>query len=119
IAWGLNLSASALRHCRGYVAFRNLWLFMSLPAFFFDRVTADIRQQMDGVLALTEQLSRQRLTPDVQACVSGVEEAAGGIRRMLDAALDLRSVAVDGLTTNPAPLRLRELVDEGHSRWQP
>jgi CheY-like chemotaxis protein len=92
---------------------------MSLPAFFFDRVTADIRQQMDGVLALTEQLSRQRLTPDVQACVSGVEEAAGGIRRMLDAALDLRAVAVDGLTTNPAPLRLRELVDEVHNRWQP
>src|SRR5258708_33817895 len=92
---------------------------MSLPAFFFDRVTADIRQQMDGVLALTEQLSRQRLTPDVQACVSGVEEAAGGVRRMLDAALDLRSVATEGLTTDPAPLRLRELVDEVHSRWQP
>jgi CheY-like chemotaxis protein len=92
---------------------------MSLPAFFFDRVTADIRQQMDGVLALTEQLSRQRLTPDVQACVSGIEESAGGIRRMLGAALDLRSVAVDGLTTNPAPLRLRELVDEVHNRWQP
>src|SRR5437763_1359028 len=55
---------------------------MSLPAFFFDRVTADIRQQMDGVLALTGQLARQRLTPDVQACVAGVEEAAGGIGRV-------------------------------------
>ncbi|HEY0436403.1 MAG TPA: response regulator [Phenylobacterium sp.] len=92
---------------------------MSLPVFFFDRVTADIRQQMDGVLALTEQLSRQRLSPDAQACVAGVDEAASGIRRMLDAALDLRSVATDGLTCDPAPLRLRELVDEVHSRWQP
>lgn len=92
---------------------------MSLPAFFFDRVTADIRQQMDGVLALTEQLSRQRLTPDVQACVSGVEEAATGVRRMLTAALDLRSVATEGMTTDAAPVRLRELVDEVHSRWQP
>jgi CheY-like chemotaxis protein len=92
---------------------------MSLPAFFFDRVTADIRLQMDGVLALTEQLSRQRLTPDVQACVSGVEEAASGVRRMLDAALDLRNVAVQGLTTDPQPLRLRELIDEVHNRWQP
>jgi len=92
---------------------------MSLPAFFFDRVTADIRQQMEGVLALTEQLSRQPLTPDVQACVSAVEEAAGGVRRMLGAALDLRTVAVDGLTTDLAPLRLRELVDEVHTRWEP
>ena len=34
--------------------------FMSLPEFFFERVTADIRERMDGVLALTEQLVRQR-----------------------------------------------------------
>jgi CheY-like chemotaxis protein len=92
---------------------------MSLPAFFFERVTADIRQQMEGVLALTEQLGRQRLTPDVQACVSGVEEAASGVRRMLDAALDLRNVAVKGLATDPQPLRLRELIDEVAARWQP
>jgi CheY-like chemotaxis protein len=92
---------------------------MSLPAFFFERVTDDIRQQMDGVLALTGQLARQRLTPDVQACVSGVEEAAGGVRRMLDLALDLRNVAVKGLTCDPQPLRLRELIDEVHARWQP
>src|SRR5436305_1390720 len=50
---------------------------MSLPAFFFDRVTADIRQQMDGVLALTEQLSRQRLTPDAQARVREVDSRFG------------------------------------------
>src|SRR5690242_20366873 len=92
---------------------------MSLPAFFFERVTDDIRQQMEGVLALTGQLSRQRLTPDVQACVSGVEEAAGNVRRMLDAALDLRNVAAKGLTCDPQPLRLRELIDEVHGRWQP
>ena len=91
----------------------------TLPAFFFDRVTADIRQQMDGVLALTEQLSRQRLSPDAQACVSGVEEAAGGVRRMLDAALDLRNVANKGLSSHPESLRLRELIDEVHARWQP
>ncbi len=92
---------------------------MSLPAFFFERVTADIRQQMEGVLALTEQLSRQRLTPDVQACVSGVEEAAAGVARVLDAAIDLRTVTVEGLTTDPAPFQVRELIDEVHARWQP
>jgi CheY-like chemotaxis protein len=92
---------------------------MSLPAYFFERVTADICQQMEGVLALTEQLSRQRLTPDVQACISGVEEAAAGVRRTLNAALDVRNVAVQGLSSDPQPLRLRELIDEVHTRWQP
>jgi CheY-like chemotaxis protein len=92
---------------------------MSLPTFFFDRVTTDIRQQMEGVLALTEQLERMRLSPEGEACVSGVAEAAAGVRRMLESAVSLRKVTVDGLTLEPAPLRLRELVDEVHSRWQP
>lgn len=92
---------------------------MSLQDFFFDRVTAEICQQMEGVLALTEQLQRQRLSPDGESCVSGVAEAAGGVRRMLDSAMNLRRVTLAGLTLDPAPLRLRELVDEVHSRWEP
>jgi two-component system, sensor histidine kinase len=92
---------------------------MSLQEFFFDRVTAEICQQMEGVLALTEQLQRQRLSPDGESCVSGVAEAAGGVRRMLDSAMNLRRVTLAGLTLDPAPLRLRELVDEVHSRWEP
>ena len=97
----------------------QLRLFMSLQAFFFDRVITDICQQMDGVLALTEQLARQRLSPDSDACVSGVAEAATGVRRMVEAARDLRMITTEGLKLEPAPLRLRELVDEVHSRWQP
>jgi len=92
---------------------------MSLPEFFFDRVTADIRQQMDGILALTDQLGRQRLTPDAQACVSGVAEAATGVRRMLSAAVDLRTVNTQELPLEAAPIQLHDLVDEVQSRWQP
>ena len=92
---------------------------MSLQTFFFDRVIAEICQQMDGVLALSEQLARQRLSSDAEACVSGVAEAASGVRRMVESARDLRKVTLDGLALEPAPLRLRELVDEVHSRWQP
>ncbi|MGH6911000.1 MAG: response regulator [Phenylobacterium sp.] len=92
---------------------------MSLPEFFFDRVTADIRQQMDGILALTDQLGRQRLTPDAQACVSGVAEAATGVRRMLSAAVDLRTVNTLELSIEAAPIQLHDLVDEVQSRWQP
>ena len=92
---------------------------MSLQTFFHDRVTAEICQQMEGVLALTEQLRRQRLSPDGEACVEGVAEAASGVYRMLNAASNLRKVTNEGLTVEPAPLRLRELVDEVHSRWEP
>ncbi|WP_411287821.1 response regulator [Phenylobacterium sp.] len=91
---------------------------MSLPEFFLDRVTADIRQQMDGVLALTEQLARQRLTSDAQACVTGVTEAALGVRRMLDSALDLKAVGAEGPKLDAAPVRLRELMDAIQERWQ-
>ena len=92
---------------------------MSLPTFFFGRVSADIRQQMDGILALTDQLSRQRLAPDAQACVSGVAEAATAVARLMSAATDLRNVTTQGVTMDPVPLRLRELVDDVHTRWQP
>lgn len=92
---------------------------MSLPEFFFDRVSAELRQQMDGVLALAEQLARLPLAADAQGCVAGITESAMGVRRTLDRALDLRTVVTQGLSLEAAPLRLRELVDEIAAGWQP
>ena len=92
---------------------------MSLPDFFRDRVTAEVRQQMDGVLALTEQLARQRLTADGQACVNGVMEAASAVTRVLDAAIDLRAASEESFILDLAPIRLRELMDDIQERWQP
>ncbi|MBS0363472.1 MAG: response regulator [Proteobacteria bacterium] len=92
---------------------------MSLPAFFFDRVTGEIVQQMEGVLALTNQLERMRLSTDAQSCVSGVSEAAFSVRRMMESAIALRKLNTEGLPVDPEPLRLRELVDDVHARWQP
>ena len=43
---------------------------MSLPEFFFERVTSEIHQQMEGVLALSERLARQPMAPDAQDCVA-------------------------------------------------
>ncbi len=103
----------------GLVACRNHRLFMSLQAFFFDRVTAEIAQQMEGVRALTEQLSRMRLSPDAESCVSSVAEAAEGVQRLLDTAIALRKVTMEGVTVEPEPLRLRDLIDEVHTRWEP
>lgn len=92
---------------------------MSLPEYFFNRVSADIRQQMDGILALAEQLARQRLAPEAEACVAGVAEAAAGVRRLMDAALDLKATALEGLELRPEPVRLRDLMDEVQARWSP
>jgi CheY-like chemotaxis protein len=91
---------------------------MSLPQFFAERVTAEVRQQMEGVLALTAQLSRHRLTADGEACVAGVTEAAASVQRILDCALDLRTVALEGLSVDLAPVRLRDLMDEIQERWR-
>jgi CheY-like chemotaxis protein len=92
---------------------------MFLREFFADRVAAEIRQQMDGVRALTEQLGRQRLTADGQACVASVAEAAATVDRVLATALDLKATVDEGLKLELSPVRLRELVDEIEERWQP
>jgi len=91
---------------------------MSLPDFFFERVTTEIHQQMDGVLALAERLSRERLNPDAQACVAGVLEAATSVRRMLSNSSDLRNAARAGVQLEPAPCRVREIMDEVLERWR-
>ena len=92
---------------------------MSLPEFIFERVTADIRQQMAGILALTDQLARQRLSPDAEACATGIAEAAASVRRILDAALDLQRMSAEASAHEPASIRLRDLMDEIQERWGP
>ncbi len=92
---------------------------MALPDFFFARVTEDIRREMDGVLALAEQLRRHRLTADAEACVASVAEAAQGVARMLDCARDLREATTQGISLDVTPVALREFMDEVQARWQP
>ena len=91
---------------------------MSLPDFFFERVTSEIHQQMEGVLALAERLSRQHLAPDAQTCVAGVSEAAATVRAIVAASMDLKTAATDGLAFSPEPKRLRDLVDDLEARWR-
>lgn len=90
---------------------------MPVTEFFSERVLNEIREQLAGALALTDQLARQRLTPDGEACVSGVVDAMTGVRRLIDAVGDLREVARTGVVLNMAPTPLRELMDELEARW--
>ena len=91
---------------------------MSLPDFFFERVTSEIHQQMEGVLALSERLSRQHLAPDAQTCVAGVSEAATSVLRIISASMDLKTASIEGLKFDPEPKRLRDLVDDLEARWR-
>ncbi|WP_309092750.1 response regulator [Phenylobacterium sp.] len=90
---------------------------MSLPEFFFERVSADLRQQLEGVQALADRLTERRLAPDAQACAEGIAEAAEGLRRLLANALQLRAAAAEAPTLAIAPVRLRELADALQDTW--
>ena len=92
---------------------------MSLPDFFADRMNADIRQKMEGVLALTEQLRKQRLSADGEACVASVAETVSAVARLIDAERDLNRVTVSGPSLDLEPVRLRDLMDDIEARWQP
>ncbi|HEY3695910.1 response regulator [Phenylobacterium sp.] len=89
-----------------------------LPQPLRDRISDEIRQQMDGVLALADRMARHSLSPDAQACVAGVAEAAGAVLEIMNRARDLENADGPGLTLTQAPRRLRELIDEIQDRWQ-
>jgi two-component system, sensor histidine kinase len=91
---------------------------MSLPEFFFERITDEVRQQMDGVLALAQRLSRQPLSGDAQTCIAGIIEAADTVRRVVECSQELRAAATQDLTFEPAPHLLREIMDQVQQRWE-
>ncbi len=91
---------------------------MSLPDFFFERVTSEIHQQMEGVLALAERLERQHLSPDALACVEGVAEAASAVRKILGASMELQQASGDSLIFDNGPVRLRDLADMIQQKWE-
>jgi CheY-like chemotaxis protein len=91
---------------------------MSLPEFFYERVTSEIQQQMEGVLALAERLARQPMGADAQACVAGVAEAARAVRQILVSSADLKDAASDGLSFDPQAKRAAELADDVQARWE-
>lgn len=91
---------------------------MSAPDYLFDRVTQEIRQQMDCILALTTRLATPLPAADARACVEGVTAAAEAVRRMATASSDIRAALSDTLALTPGPVALRDLVDRLDDRWR-
>ncbi len=89
-----------------------------LPDFLFDRVSAEIHQQMDGVRAFADRLSRQPTAAEFAAFADGVNETAACVQRILSRASDLRAADTGNLALSPAPFRLRDLMDDLESDWR-
>jgi CheY-like chemotaxis protein len=91
---------------------------MSFSEFTSERIAAEILQQMEGVLALTDRLSRERLGPEAEQCVDGVTEAAASVRRILTDSIELKAAADGGLSFAPQAHRLQDVMDEIQTRWE-
>jgi len=86
--------------------------------YFVERFTSELRQQMEGVLALAERLSRQHLDPEGQFCVAGIVEAAESVGQILADTADLEKAMTGEITLDPQPTRLQDVMDQVQARWE-
>jgi CheY-like chemotaxis protein/signal transduction histidine kinase len=82
-----------------------------------ERMAADITHHLDGVMAITERLEQQRLTPDASAFVRAIGDTSRDMGGMLGRAIDLHRSAVGQLPLHPTPIRLRDMADAVEARW--
>jgi len=90
---------------------------MAQSKFFVERVNSEIRQQMEGVLALVDRLSRQGLKTEAQACLSGIGDAAATVLQIVSASQDLSQASESGLTFTSESVALRLVADDLQARW--
>ena len=91
---------------------------MPLSDYLLERFTSELRQQMEGMMALAERLSRQTLDAEGQFCVASVAEAAASARQVIVDAADLRAAEAGELAFAPQPLRLQEVMDQVQANWE-
>jgi len=84
---------------------------------FFDTVSQQIRRPLEGMMAVTELLRRQPLTPDAQAYVRTLDEHCQTLMRTLADASDLVRAKGGQLELEHKPVELRSLMDEVQEAW--
>jgi len=82
-----------------------------------ERMATDITHHLDGVLAITERLEHQPLTPDASAFVRAIGETSRDMGAMLARAIDLHRSAHGLLAMRPSPVRLGDLADAVEAAW--
>lgn len=79
----------------------------------------ELRTPLNGVLAVAELLQRQPLNPDAQAYVQTIVDSSDTLLRTLADAVDLARAEAGELVLNPAPILVREIMDEVQQTWTP
>ena len=82
-----------------------------------ERMAVDIGAHLNGVMAITERLEQQRLTPDAAAFVRAIGDTSRDMGATVGRAVDLHRSANGQLTITTAPTRLRDLADAVEARW--
>jgi CheY-like chemotaxis protein len=82
-----------------------------------ERMAVDIGTHLDGVLAITERLEQQRLTPDAAAFVRAIGDTSRDMGATVGRAIDLHRSARGQLTFTTTPTRLRDFADAVEARW--
>ena len=82
-----------------------------------ERMAVEIGAHLDGVLAITERLEQQRLTPDAAAFVRAIGDTSRDMGETVGRAVDLHRSINGDLLMNPAPTGLRDFADAVESRW--
>lgn len=82
-----------------------------------ERMAVDIAAHLDGVLAITERLEQQRLTPDAAAFVRAIGDTSRDMSATVGRAVDLHRSVRGGLSLSSSPTRLRDLADAVEARW--
>ena len=79
----------------------------------------ELRTPMNGVLAVAELLRRQPLNEAAQAHVRTIVDSSETLLRILQDALDLSRAEAGELEIDRQPTRLRGLMDDIQSMWEP
>jgi CheY-like chemotaxis protein len=85
---------------------------------FFDAIAQEIRQPLEGVLAVTELLQRLPLSADAHAHIRTIMWQHQTLVRALEDAADLGRAETGKLTVTPTTVDLRPLMDAIQEDWQ-
>ena len=86
---------------------------------FFDTLSQQLRRPIDGMMAVSELLRRQPLTPDAQSYVQTLEDHCQNLLAIMADAADLIRAEGGQLGLDNHAVELRRLMDDVQEEWAP